>query len=84
MYGICHITSCKTVLFTGHTVKPLKDDVEKLKSKKTLQSSCLINVIKKDKLNNDLKKHNESNSMLLLFKIVFNYKIVFITLPYRC
>jgi len=59
----------KLFFFTGHTVKPLKDDVEKLKPKKTVQPSCAIGVIKKDKLNNDSKKHNESNSMLIFLKL---------------
>lgn len=49
----------------GHTIKPHKDDVEKHRSKKTAQSSYVIGV-KKDKSNNDSKKHNESNSMLHL------------------
>lgn len=74
----------KLFFFVGHTVKPMKDDVEKLKSKKTVQSNCINGVAKKEKLNNDSKKHNESNSMLILFKIVFNYRIVFKTFPYRC
>ncbi|CAH1709602.1 unnamed protein product [Aphis gossypii] len=47
----------------GHTVKPMKDDVEKLKSKKTVQSNCINGVAKKEKLNNDSKKHNESNNV---------------------
>lgn len=67
--------------FIGHTVKPLKDDVEKPKSKKIVQPSCANGVIKRDKLNNDSKKHNESNSMLIFFKIIFDYKIVFKTFP---
>jgi len=41
----------------------MKDDIEKLKSKKTVQSNCINGVAKKEKLNNDSKKHNESNSM---------------------
>jgi len=52
--------------FIGHNVKSHKDDVEKHKTKKTVQSSCVNGVVKKDKLNNDSKKHNESNSMLHL------------------
>lgn len=57
--------SHKIVFFIGHTIKPHKDDVEKNKTKKAAQSSCVFGV-KKDKLNNDSKKHNESNSMLYL------------------
>lgn len=81
VFLISHLVTL--LFFTGQTVKPPKDDVEKLKSKKSFQSSCAVGVIKKDKLNNDSKKHNESNSMLILFKIVFDYKIVFITFLYR-
>lgn len=47
-------------------MKAHKDDVEKHKTKKTAQSSCVIGV-KKEKSINDSKKHNESNSKLFIF-----------------
>lgn len=44
-------------------VKSHKDDAEKHKTKKTVQSNS-VGASKKEKLHSDSKKHNESNSML--------------------
>lgn len=54
---------CIFLFLTGHTTKHHKDDVEKHKVKKNVQPGCVIGVVKKDKLNVDSKKHNDSNSM---------------------
>lgn len=58
-------------------MKSHKDDVEKHKTKKAAQSSCVIGV-KKEKSTNDSKKHNESNSKL--FILCKNYLIFKINL----
>lgn len=63
-----------SLFFIGYSSKSHKDD-EKHKTKKCAQSNCINGVVKKDKLNSDSKKHNESNSMLfVLFKCIIFYK----------
>lgn len=56
----------KSFFYKGHAVKSHKDDSEKHKTKKTVQSNC-VGASKKEKLHSDSKKHNESNSMLFIF-----------------
>jgi len=55
----------KFFLSAGNSIKSHKYDAEKPKIKKTVHSHCVTGIVKKDKINNDSKKHTEPNSMFI-------------------
>lgn len=69
-----HINIKLLFLVIGH-VKTNKDDMEKQKTKKIVQSNSITNgIVKKEKpSNNESKKHNESNSKLFFGFLIILY-----------